>query len=210
VAAWPDAELRSDAPSLAEIGGPALRFYLGAARSGRAPRPGQRNRMAENFVLQLQNCHDRSGVDRLLTRLRHRIEFISDPLVAATQLGGQLAGELTFASSGNVFDFGVTLFELTPHRQCVEICAYWARAGHPADERPRVTAIYGRRHQLSFQSGRGTNRLLAAGSRVIVVLGVVPQHVETSGLVAGAEALRIRWHSDSFVEVPVRERERVC
>jgi hypothetical protein len=73
----------------------------------------------------------------------------------------------------------------------------------------------GKRQRLQFQSGRLTSRQLQAGSRLVVVLGVIKQageqinygtgrDVSDETIADAKEPLEIRWLGDSFIDVPVR------
>jgi len=182
------------------LGTQVMRFYLGAARAGYAYRPFSPPQPAAQGVAAAAQSEG-AGIERLRDGLRYRLEFVSDPLPRVTRVAGLISGELAFVSNQTQFDFGVTLFELTPQGEYLEFCSYWARAGQGADHaRPA-----GRRH-LSFQSGRRLERLLAAGSRIIVVLGTRQQRCELDSVKAVSALLRVHWHHDSFIEVPLSER----
>jgi hypothetical protein len=141
--------------------------------------------------------------ERLRAGMTQRLEFVTEPLVRATPLAGFLGGELAFACNRLEFDFSVTLSELTPRGEYLEFCGYRARACQTLDRAGQATRAA--RH-LGFQSGRRLERLLPAGSRIVMLLGAgEPDHVLDS-VKSAREPLQIRWHDDSFVEVPLDER----
>jgi predicted acyl esterase len=185
------------------LGTQVMRFYLGAARAGYAYRPFSPPQPAAPGVAPAPQPEG-VRIERLRDALRYRLEFESDPLPRVTRVAGLISGELAFVSNQTQFDFGVTLFELTPQGEYLEFCSYWARAGQGADH-TRCARPNGRRH-LSFQSGRRLERLLAAGSRIVVVLGTRPQSCELDSVKAVGALPRVHWHGDSFIEVPLNER----
>jgi hypothetical protein len=186
----------------AGAGTQVMRFYLVTARAGyahrqlRMPQPGP-HRVAPAAP------PEGPGIEWLREGLRYRLEFVSDPLPRGTQLTGLISGELAFVTRQQQFDFGVTLFELTPQGEYLEFGSYWARAGqgggHARPARP------GSRRHLSFQSGRRLERLLSAGSRIVVVLGTRQESGALDSVKTAAPPL-VRWHRDSFIEVPLSER----
>jgi predicted acyl esterase len=131
------------------------------------------------------------------------LEFVSEPLARPAPLQGLMSGELAFVSDRHEFDFDVTLFELTDAGEYLELSFYQARAGRgvgharPARMRPR---------HLSFQSARRIERVLAAGSRIVVRLDAGRGSRELDSVKEAGAALRVRWHGDSFVEIPLAER----
>ena len=177
----------------------ALRIYLGALPGG-APGLAQGGVLAQQAAAHLPTPDAR---ERLRTGMTQHLEFITEPRARAVQLTGFLSGELAFACNRPEFDFSVTLSELTPRGEYLEFCGYRARACQNLHhDRPAARAA---RH-LSFQSGRRLAHLLPAGSRLVVLLGAAqPEHLLDS-VKRAREPLQIRWHGDSFVEVPLGER----
>jgi uncharacterized protein len=91
------------------------------------------------------------------------------------------------------------------------------RASYAQDRAKRQLLRAGERQALAFKIERLTSRKLQAGSRLVLVLGVnkrPDQEINLgSGGDVGAESLedegaklpvKIRWYSDSYVDVPVR------
>src|SRR5262249_55603150 len=88
------------APSLEAMANDWLRLYLGSTISGKAHRLGE-DPPADSFVTQIVNMADRSDADRKApgggvvdkeVDTWNGLQFISDPLPAATELSGLFSG----------------------------------------------------------------------------------------------------------------------
>ena len=93
---------------------------------------------------------------------------------------------------------------------------YEIRASYVHDRVTRQLLRAGERQQLTFKSDRLTSRKLEVGSRVVVVLGVTKRpdrqiNYGTGGAVNeesvddGRVPVKIRWYSDSYIELPIRK-----
>ena len=221
------------APSLAAMSGRRVTFHLSNRREGKAFRldRGQSKRVV--FVRQTVDLADRSDIERIAhgeiidqalddwsivgkaPKIANAIEFISDPFRHPMELSGLFAGRLDVVTNKKDFDFSVTLFELTPAGDYFQLSYYWARASFARDRSHRELLVPGRRMHLDFTSGRLTSRLLQAGSRLVVVLGVIKQpgeqinygtgkDVSDESIADARDPLRILWMTDSSVAVPLR------
>ena len=113
------------------------------------------------------------------------------------------------------FDFQISLYELTPRGEYVQLAPYWARASHVNDLSHRRLLTPGKRQRLDFQSIRLMSRQLQTGSRVVAVLRVIKEpgrqinygsgkNVSDETIADAKPPLMIRWFSDSYIQVPVR------
>jgi hypothetical protein len=93
--------------------------------------------------------------------------------------------------------------------------AYEVRASYIHGNTNRQLLRAGERQQLTFKSDRLTSRRLEAGSRVVVVLSVNKRPdrqinygtggaVNLESLDDAKVPLRIRWYSDSYIDLPLR------
>jgi predicted acyl esterase len=166
---------------------------------------------------------DRSDVDRkvagggvLDTEVDtwNGIEFISNPLTKATELSGLFSGRLDFITNKKDFDFGIDLYELTPHGDYVQLAPYWTRTSYVGDRGHRQLLIAGKRQQIDFQSVRLMSRQLQQGSRVVAVLKVIKEPRRQINYGTGKDVsaetvqdakapLEIHWCNDSYLDLPV-------
>jgi hypothetical protein len=93
--------------------------------------------------------------------------------------------------------------------------AYEFRASYARDRVHRHLLKAGERQELSFRSERMTSRLLQQGSRLVMVLGVnkrpdreinygTGNDVSEESIDDGKVPVKIRWHNDSYIEIPIR------
>lgn len=170
------------------------------------------------------NLADRSDVDRprpgggVIDKeldTTDALKFTSEPLALPVEVSGLFSGHLDFIANKKDFDFQITLYELTAAGQYVLLAPYWSRAsyaGHPGERRLLEP---GKRQHLDVRSIRLMSRRVAAGSRIVVVLGVIKEpgrqidygtgkDVSDETIADAGEPLRIEWLAGSHVDVPVR------
>jgi len=217
------------APSIARLGSPTRRFYLGAA--GRLGAAAGRARAA---TVQTVDLKDRGDLDRFMPRgplinqaqddwpilsarpgIANAVVWTSQPLAHAPEVSGLFSGRLDLAINKRDVDLAVTLFEVTAKGEYFQLSYAWRRASYAADRSHRQLLTPGRRSALSFTSGRLTSRQFQPGSRLAVVVNVIKQPGEqinygsgkpvSDETIADAGApLRIHWFADSYVDVPWR------
>jgi predicted acyl esterase len=158
---------------------------------------------------------DSWAVADTLLRIGSAIRWTSDPLPAAVEVSGLFSGRLEFIANKRDFDVSVTLYERTTAGQYIHLAYYWTRASYAADRSRRSLLKPGRREHFAFQSGRFTSRSVQAGSRLVVVLGILKQpweqinygtgkDVSDETIADAREPLEVRWLRESYVRLPTR------
>jgi len=213
------------APSIADMGRGALKFFLEPNPAGdRNDLTGRRSAKVA-FLPQTFDLADRDdarGVSTsvILTKspaVSNGELFVSEPLREAVDVGGALSGQLDFTVNKMDMDVSLSLYELLPSGDYVALFdpPYEFRASYARDRAHRHLLKAGMRQQLPFHSDRVTSRVIAAGSRVALFLGIVKRperqiNYGTGNDVSGesvADArvpLRIRWYNSSYIDLPVR------
>ncbi len=216
------------APSLEAMGKGALKFYLDA---GVAVPGGDTHRLAlrkssdTTFVGHTVNLADRgdspfpppTGIFSRSLQIRNGVVFVSEPLKNAQELGGLFSGKLDFTINKMDVDLSIALYELLPSGDYLELFdpAYELRASYAHDRTNRQLLRAGERQQLAFKSDRMASRKLEAGSRVVAVLSVNKKPdrqinygtggaVNQETLADGRVPVKIRWYSDSYIDLPIR------
>ena len=98
---------------------------------------------------------------------------------------------------------------------CLFNPAYEFRASYAQDRVKRHLIRAGERQELPFKSERIISRRLQAGSRLVMVLGINKRpdreinygtgtDVSEESIADGKIPLKVRWYSDSYIEIPVR------
>jgi uncharacterized protein len=220
------------APSIEAMGKGGLKFYLDAAAADADSQKGEghhrltmRKISDTTFVKHEVNLADRSdaslpppnGIASKTLQTRNAVVFISDPLKKSQEVAGLFSGKLDFNINKMDVDLSIAIYELLGSGDYLALFdpAYEIRASYVHDHTNRQLLRAGERQQLTFRSDRLTSRKLEAGSRVVVVLGVNKRpdrqiNYGTGGAVNeesidDAKApLRIRWYSDSYIDLPLR------
>ena len=215
------------AASLEAMGKGTLKFYLDAkaATGGDTRHLSLRKLSDTTFVQHNVNLADRSdatlpppnGIVSRSLQLRNAVVFVSDPLKHSQEFSGLFSGKLDFTVNKQDLDLTIALYELLPSGDYVQLFdpVYEFRASYVQDRANRQLLKAGERQQLAFKSDRLTSRKLETGSRVVVVLGVNKRpdrqiNYGTGGAVNaesiddGRIPVKIRWYSDSYIDLPIR------
>ena len=142
--------------------------------------------------------------------------FVGDVLARDVELAGPFGGVLDFSINKRDADIAISILELNAAGEYFEL-AYWLqRASYNADRRQRRLLQPGVPQRLVVKDTRLLGRRLAAGSRIVVTLGVVKQPDRQLNLGSGkdpsdetiadaGEPLEIRWRGSSYLDLPLRD-----
>ncbi len=203
----------------------SLKFYLDA---GAAPGGGHRLTLRKSspaFVRQSVNFVDRKdsawvpSIDLINASLatRNDVMFVSEPLTKPTEFNGLFSGRLDFTVNKMDMDLNLILYERLASGEYIRLFSpsYELRASYARDRVHRHLLKAGERQELTFRSERITSRQLSQGSRLVLVLGInkrpdreinygTGNDVSEESIADGKVPLKIRWHSDSYIEIPIR------
>jgi hypothetical protein len=153
---------------------------------------------------------------------RDGVMFTSDVLTATTEFSGLLSGRLDFTVNKMDMDLNMALYELLASGSYVRLYgpSEEFRASYVRDRVHRHLLKAGERQTLNFRGQRLMGRQLQAGSRLVLVIGVnkrpdreinygTGNDVSAESIADGRPALRIKWFSDSFIDMPMRPAEAV-
>ena len=213
------------APTLEAMSKGSLKFYLDATVSGEGHRLTQRKNPKAAFIRQTVNLADRQDAawtpsTDLISRsiaTHNDVLFVSEPLAKPTEFNGLFSGRLDFTVNKMDVDLNIIFFERLAGGDYVRLFspAYEFRASYARDRVQRHLLKAGERQELSFRSERMTSRLLQQGSRLVMVLGVnkrpdreinygTGNDVSEESIDDGKIPVKIRWHNDSYIEIPIR------
>ncbi len=214
------------AASLDAMADGSLRYYLDAAASGQNHRLSVRKKTNDAFVSQSMSFVNRQDAawtppTDLISRSlapRHGTIFASEPLPKPSTFSGLVSGRLDFEVNKMDMDLNITLYELLPSGDYVRLFGptYEVRASYAQDRAHRHLLKAGERQKLAFKSERITSRQLQAGSRIVMVLGISKRpdreinygtggDVSEESIADGKVPMKIRWYSDSYIDIPVRK-----
>jgi uncharacterized protein len=214
------------AASLDAMADGSLRYYLDAAGSGANRRLSLHKKTNDAFVPQNANLVDRRDAawtpptDLISKSLAPRFGtiFVSEPLTEASTFSGLFSGRLDFAVNKMDLDLNITLYELLANGDYVRLFSptYEVRASYAQDRAHRQLLKAGERQKLAFKSERMTSRQLQAGSRIAMVLSISKRpdreinygtggDVSEESITDGKIPIKIRWYSDSYIDIPIRK-----
>jgi putative CocE/NonD family hydrolase len=214
------------AASLKDMATGSLRLYLDGNAAGDRHRLVRRKPAHPASVRQTVSLTDRRDfawtapadfTSRNLTP-HYGLIFLSEPLQNPTEFSGLFSGRLDLSVNKVDVDLYVTLYELLPSGDYIYLFnpAYEFRASYVHDRAHRRLLQEGVRQQLNIKSERMTSRLLQAGSRLVMVLGVAKRpdreinygtgdDVSEESIADGTDPIKIRWYSGSYIDIPVRK-----
>jgi putative CocE/NonD family hydrolase len=213
------------APSLEAMAKGSLKFYLDATVSGDGYRLTQRRNSKAAFIRQTVNLADRSdagwtpSTDLISASLaaRNSVMFVSEPLTKPAEFNGLFSGKLDFTVNKMDLDLHVILYEREASGAYIRLFSPTDefRASYAGDRVHRHLLKAGERQELSFTSERMTSRRLQQGSRLVMVLGInkrpdreinygTGNDVSEESIAEGKIPVKIRWHNDSYIEIPIR------
>lgn len=216
------------APSLAALESTPLRFYFVASPTGEPHRLSEQQSTQAMALVDSRDLRDRSDADWRPTQelvldeipQRDGLRFVTDPFDEPVALAGRLRGELDFTINKYDVDLVLALYEVTADGRYIKLFEppYAFRASYAGDRVHRRLLLAGIRQQLPFQSERMIGRRLAAGSRLLLTIGINRRPDQQINYGAGDDVgeesiedagapVRIRWHEGSFIEVQRDMRE---
>jgi putative CocE/NonD family hydrolase len=146
------------------------------------------------------------------------IVFKSEPMSKPTQISGALSGQFDLVPNKQDLDIKLALYEQLASGEYIALFdpPYAFRASYAADRVHRHLLKAGERQTLGFHAERVTSRQLAAGSRLVLVLGINKRPDEQVNYGTDADVsdgtlddakipVKIRWYSSSFIEIPTRQ-----
>lgn len=147
------------------------------------------------------------------------LAFVGDPLQRETELSGPFSGVLEFTVNKRDVDLAIGIHELNEKGEYLELSYWLQRASLAQDRRERRLLQPGVAQRLVVRDTRLIGRKLAAGSRIVVTLGVIKQPDRQLNLGSGKDPseetgadagvpLEIHWSGSSYLELPVRDESR--
>lgn len=142
--------------------------------------------------------------------------FVGDALAGDLELAGPFAGVLDFVVNKRDVDLAIGVYERNAEGQYLDLAWWLQRASYSEDRRHRRLLRPGERQRLTVKDTRVIGRKLAAGSRIVVTLGVSKQPDRQLNLGSGKDPsdetladagapLEIAWNGESCLEFGVRE-----
>lgn len=214
------------APSIAAMANGKLRYYLDAGRSDDWHHLTSAQSPRDSSLTLTVDLRDRSDSNRMapggglvdtVIDVFNSLAWVGDPLPEATDISGLYRGHLELVANKRDFDFGIMVYELRRDGTYRQLTPYQSRASHVASLSERRLLTPGARERLDFTAIRLAAHRFEAGSRIVVLLGVLRSPLQQINYGSGktvndetvadaGEPLAIRWSNRSWVEFPVRRQ----
>jgi putative CocE/NonD family hydrolase len=213
------------AASLEAMAKSSLKFFLDAAESGGGHRLSLRKSSKAAFIRQTVNLTDRRdagwtpSTDLISSSIatHNDVMFVSEPFTTPTEIDGLLSGRLDITINKMDVDLNIMLYERLAGGDFIRLFSpsYDIRLSYARDRVHRHLLKAGERQELTFRSERMTSRQLQPGSRLVMVIGVNKRpdreinygtggDVSAESIADGRIPVKILWHDDSYVEIPIR------
>jgi putative CocE/NonD family hydrolase len=213
------------AASLEPMAKSSLKFYLDAAESGGGHRLSLHRSSKAAFIRQTVNLADRRdagwtpSTDLISASIatHNDVMFVSDTITTPTNIEGLFSGRLDITINKMDVDLNIMLYERLAGGDFIRLFSpsYDFRLSYARDRVYRHVLKAGERQELTFRSERMTSRQLSPGSRLVMVIGVNKRpdreinygtggDVSAESIADGRIPVKILWHDDSYVEIPVR------
>jgi uncharacterized protein len=209
--------------SLEAMADERLRLHLGGAAGGDRFALGPAKR-ASGAPLELRvDFADRRDADYqppadIFSRdldTRNALVFETEPFSQAIEVNGTFSGRFDIVANKKDLDLSVALYEQLPDGGYFPLASFIGRASYFRDRNRRRLLRPGKSRSLSFESERMTSRKVAAGSRIVAVIGVLKQpdiqinygtgrDVSDESIADAGEPLRLVWSRGSFLELAIR------
>jgi uncharacterized protein len=218
------------APSLSQMAQQQTPFYFSSAKDGGRYSLVQEKVKKDGAVTETVNLADRSKLNNdhyyprpiIETKLEDDGEvtemvYASEPFAQSQVISGAFSGELDVTLNKKDADLGLTVFEQMPDGRLFHL-AYWlGRASYAGHPEKRTLLTPGKSTRIPFATDV-VSRLMVPGSRLVVLLDVdknpfaqvnygTGKDVSDESIKDAGAPLVVRWHSDSFINVPFESQQ---
>lgn len=138
----------------------------------------------------------------------------SEPFKHDIEITGNFTGQLAVTINKRDMDFSVVLFEQTADGKYFYLGYFMGRASYARNMNQRQLLAAGKKQWIPFSNSYMTSKKINSGSRIMAILNVnksafeqinygTGKAVNAETIADAGEPLQIKWHSDSYIDVPV-------
>lgn len=214
------------APSLNKMRDTLLRFYLSNQKSGNQNLLAKKKPTSPGFLSQEVDLADRKTTNNdyypgvIISKEINRsngLFFISEPFDKPVSVNGAFSGLLRATINKKDMDIGIVLYEVLPSGEYFHLAYFIGRASYAYDMSKRQLLTPGKPELIPYVRTRLTSRRLSKGSRLLVVLNIsknpyaqinygTGKDVSDETIADAGAPLQIKWHNDSYIEIPISWR----
>ncbi|MCG8331143.1 MAG: CocE/NonD family hydrolase, partial [Chitinophagales bacterium] len=212
------------APSIEEMSNSKLRFYLSNVENEEFYTLSSNKNPVEGYLGQEVDFKDRNVwnnnyyPDPIITEQIGGTGycFISEPFEKSILVNGSFTGALQVSINKKDFDFGVTLYEVTPDEKYFHLSYIVGRASYSTDITTRRLLTSNSLETIPFSNTHLVSKKLEKGSRLLVYVDVnknpfselnygTGKEVTKENIKDGNKPLIVKWYNSSYVEIPIRK-----
>jgi putative CocE/NonD family hydrolase len=213
------------APSLASLSANHLIFYLSNKKQGNrysleTVKPQKQAVML--MQMDFKNRNTETGLRISDSQvIRKKVEdddaliFTSEPLTEGKIISGCFSGELFATVNKKDMDIVLELYELLPDGTYHDLSHYLGRASYFNNRLQRKLLTPGKVEKIAFSDTFFTSKKIQAGSRIVFIISInknsewqinygTGKDVSLETIADAAEPLKIGWHTNSFIKIPVK------
>jgi putative CocE/NonD family hydrolase len=166
--------------SLSEMSNDSLVFYLSPNKSkGHYTLDTEKPKSTVDLQLEV-DFKDRTKMNNIeyypspiiadSINLNDGLVFMSEPFKKETIINGSFKGELKVEINKKDFDFGVTLYELTPEGRYFHLSFYIGRASYATSKEHRKLLTPNTATTITFDNTRIVSKKISKNSRIVIVI----------------------------------------
>lgn len=141
--------------------------------------------------------------------------FVSDPLLEEVEFNGAFHGEFSITINKMDFDYRVLVFEQTKDGKFFALTLPTVgRASFVRNPEKKMVLVPSVKTAIPFNKTRMTSKMIQKGSRLVVVINGIKEpfteinygtgkNVHKETVANATEPLIIKWHSDSYIKIPI-------
>lgn len=211
------------APSLAKQYNETLTLYLRATKLGEHSQLSLQSPSKAEFLSQKVDFSDRKTSNNdyypypivgKKSDLSSGYSFISEPFDEPVEISGTFSGEIKATINKKDMDIGVVLYEVMPNGELFHLSYFLGRASYAKNMSVRRLLTPDTVESIPFDKTRMVSRKLSKGSRLLVTLNInknpfaqinygTGKDVSDEDISDAKVPLQIKWHSDSYVNIPI-------
>jgi len=140
--------------------------------------------------------------------------FMTPPFEKDFSINGSFVGNLYATINKKDMDVSLALYELMPNGKYFYLTRYLGRASYAKDNSKRQLLQPNKEESIPFNNTRFISKYISKGSKLVIVLNINKhpydiinygsgQEVIDETINDAGEPLQIKWHSDSFIKIPI-------
>lgn len=208
------------ANSLNNTSNDTLKFYLDKNEGGKLNlKPPMKNDFSKLMI----NFADRTDMHSYYYAFRTiwdslydggGIMYKSNPFKEDVELTGCFSGLMNVTINKKDMDYSAVLFEQMPDGKYFYLSYFMGRASYAYNHSKRQLLTPGIKHKLPFTNSYFTSKKISKGSRLVLIVNInkssseqinygTGKDVNTETIADAKEPLQIKWHTDSFIKIPI-------